>query len=284
MAEYDELIGELEPDDGPPPAHSRVVFSNLRRGSAVSVPAAGLWVKYVARGAVAHDFGRRTYVVRGGEFLLSPEWVGSEVEVRRGEEGSTVGLCLFLAAPQVCERNRAEEPLVFPARCSSLGRALEAEAIRIMRFGLDRRERAGALLKLVTGELETVLDEAAGQLEALPALKRSTRHELLRKLHAARGYLHDVTDRAVPLEELAREAGMSRFELLRHFKLCFGAPPGAYHRQLRLNHAGDAMRAGGLSSTDAAHRYGFAGPSSLSHAHRRAFGRSPSKRAAVLTN
>jgi AraC-like DNA-binding protein len=277
VAEYDELIGDLAPDDVPPPPHSRVVFSNLRRGSAVSVPAAGLWIKYVARGAVSHDFGRRTHVVRGGEFLVSPEWVGSEVEVRRGEEGSTVGLCLFLARPHVRERNSAEEPLIFPARCSRLGQALEAEAVRIMRSGLDRRQGAGGLLQLVSSELEGLLDEAAGQLDALPALKRSTRHELLRKLHAARGYLHAVTDRAVPLEELAREAGMSRFELLRQFKLCFGDPPGAYHRQLRLTLAADAMRGGGLSSTEAADRYGFAGPSSLSHAHRRAFGRPPSR-------
>jgi AraC family transcriptional regulator len=68
---------------------------------------------------------------------------------------------------------------------------------------------------------------------------------------------------------------MSRFQLLRYFRDCFGAPPATYHRQLRLRLAREAVERSGLSWADAAHRFGFSDGSSLSHAFRRTFGEAP---------
>lgn len=119
------------------------------------------------------------------------------------------------------------------------------------------------------------MEDVARELDSLGHLKKSTRYENLRRLGVARGYLHDVTDRPVELAELATVAGISRFQLLRHFRDCYGAPPGAYHRHLRLQLAKQAVDDGHLSCAQAAHRFGFADSSSFSHAYRRAFGRAP---------
>jgi imidazolonepropionase-like amidohydrolase/phosphohistidine phosphatase SixA len=73
VSPYGQLIGELDARHGVrSPTASRAVFSDLVRGSAVSQPADGIWLKYVARGAVAHTFAGRTYLARAGEFLFQP--------------------------------------------------------------------------------------------------------------------------------------------------------------------------------------------------------------------
>jgi AraC-like DNA-binding protein len=166
-------------------------------------------------------------------------------------------------------------PLIFSAECSPLGRLLRARHKAMVRPAADRPALAGALLGAVEAQLEPLMAETLQALDALPALKRSTRYESLRRLNLARGYLHAVTDRAVDLPELAVHAGMSRFQLLRYFRDCFGAPPASYHRQLRLRLAREAVERGGLSWSDAAHRFGFSDGSSLSHAFRRTFGQAP---------
>jgi AraC-like DNA-binding protein/quercetin dioxygenase-like cupin family protein len=272
---YGELIGELETRHGLAAASaSRAVFSDLVKGTAQSHAADGVWIKYVARGSVAHTFGARTHVVRAGEFLFAPEKLTSDVEVRTGSEGSTVGVCLFVAS-EAAPQADAEEPIVFSAACSGLGRLLAAETVRMMRVSHDRSARGAALVKRIEGDLEDFLLDVSQGFAALPDMKSSTRHETLRRLERARGYLHATLDRAAPLAELAQAAGLSRFQLLRQFKQVYGDAPGAYHRKLRLQKAADAVRRDGAPLKLAAEQHGFASASSFSHAWRRTFGQAP---------
>ena len=277
MPPYAQLIGDLEAKHGVrSPTVSRAVFSDLVRGAAVSQPADGIWLKYVARGAVAHTFAGRTYLARAGEFLFAPEGLASGVEVRPGAEPSTIGLCVFVAtgAPRI-SGSTVEEPVIFPARCSELGALLARETERMHRISHDREQRAAKLAMAVERNLELFLETTSRQLAALGDRKSSTRHETLRRLQRARAHLHGVMDRSVTLQELAQAAGLSRFHLLRQFKLVFGEPPGAYHRKLRLERAAQAVRRGGEAITVAAQGHGFADASSFSHAYRRAFGAAP---------
>ncbi len=268
---YDELSGTLAtPTTRAPGAGDRVVFSDLKRGTARTT-GHSFSVKYVARGQVRHHVGRRTFVVGAGQFICMPEGVDSELEIGRADDASMVGVCLFLgggAAPGPV----LEEPVVFPAACSSLGRLLAREVVDFQGSSLRRADRAGALLRRVGGDLETLLEDTARSLASLTAAKPATRYEGLRRLNLARGHLHAITDRPVELGELARVAGLSRFQLLRDFSASFGAPPITYHRCVRLRLAKQAIDAGALDCSQAAHRHGFADASSLSHAYRRAFG------------
>ena len=267
---FSELLGELSPGhQRQPPDGSFVVYSDLVRGATQGGSLPGPILKYVADGTVHHRFGQRTYSVRAGEWLFVPPGHSSEMEVRGGDGGSSVGLCVFFYEPGQVAANPIERPVVFQAQCSALGRLLDAEIGGFRHGGPGRTQRAQSLIDTAHRHLEVLLEDAAAQLDALQAVKSSTRYELLRRLERARGHLHAVEDRRVTLDELAAVAGLSRFHLLRHFRACYGAAPGAYHRKLRVDLARAAVDRRRLSLRDAAHRYGFADASTLAKARRR---------------
>lgn len=62
------------------------------------------------------------------------------------------------------------------------------------------------------------------------------------KLERARECLHDGDEGWVDLETLAREAGVSRFHLLRSFKERYGMPPHAYQVGVRIARAQHLLR------------------------------------------
>jgi AraC-like DNA-binding protein len=63
-----------------------------------------------------------------------------------------------------------------------------------------------------------------------------------RNLERARECLHDGDEDWVDLETLAREAGLSRFHLLRSFKERYGMPPHAYQVGVRIAKAQHMLR------------------------------------------
>lgn len=254
----------------------RVVLSNLSRGSGEShaQPCPGL--KYVASGVEVYRYGGKTYPVSAGQFLYVPELHPGDVEIGRSDSPSALGLCVYLpAADFVAGRNTVDSPMIFPAACSALGRLLSETTRQMLRSGPKRAQVAESMLQQVAQHIEPLMEETCRIIDTIAALKPSTRYETLRRLNIARAYLHAVTDRPVELAELAKVASISRFQLLRSFRDAFGAPPAAYHRNLRLKLAKDEIDRKLLSCSEAAHRFGFADCSSFSHAYRRVFGEAP---------
>jgi AraC-like DNA-binding protein len=80
----------------------------------------------------------------------------------------------------------------------------------------------------------------------------------------------------VTLVELAREAGMSRYQLIRGFKRELGLPPHAYLLQRRLALARRLVRAG-RELAEAAMAAGFFDQSHLSRCFVRQFGVPPKR-------
>lgn len=255
----------------------RVVISNLSRGSAEAGAQHSLGLKYVAAGLEIYRYGGRTYPVPAGHFLLVPERHGGEVEIGRSDSSTALGLCICLprtadAAPLP---GPLDAPMIFPAACSEVGRLMAATVSEMARNRTRRPLMAEALLARISADVEPLLEESLRIIDGIDALKPSTRLETFRRLTVARGYLHAVTDRAVELAELAKVAGISRFQLLRNFRDAFGAPPAAYHRTLRLQLAKADLDRRLATCSEAAQRYGFADCSSFSHAYRRTFGEAP---------
>jgi AraC-like DNA-binding protein len=275
---YDELNGHMHCRDVTEfgRVEGKVVLSDVTHGSHAGTRMHGTGIKYVAHGTEHYTIGGRNYAVHAGQFLCMSQSLEYHGEVKRGGERA-LGICMFVPADNVGGQGSDlfEVPLVFSADCSALGRLLRVRHKAMVQPAADRPALAGNLLAAVEAQLEPLMVETLSALDALPGLKKATRYESLRRLNRARGYLHDVTDRAVDLPELATYAGMSRFQLLRYFRDCFGAPPATYHRQLRLRLAREAVERSGLSWADAAHRFGFSDGSSLSHAFRRTFGEAP---------
>ena len=276
---FDLLSGVLSPNSqvslGP---GGGVVLSSLSGGAAESRAQRGLSIKYVASGTEVYRYGGRPYAVGANQFLIVPEGIAGDVEVRRTDGASTWGLCMLLPpSPRLVTEHGLDEPMLFPAACSDLGMML-ARSLRKMKTSTQSRaELSKALVDTISGNLESCLEDATRSLDRLHALKSATRYEALRRLNVARAYLHDVPHRTVELAELANVACMSRFHLLRSFRDCFGATPAAYHRRIRLERARMEILLGSLTCAEAAQKYGFADASSLSHAHVRMFGYPPTR-------
>ena len=70
------------------------------------------------------------------------------------------------------------------------------------------------------------------------------------RLCRARDLLRDVADRPLTLEEIAREAAMSRFHFIRQFTSLFGTTPHQYRIQTRIDRAKYRLAIGHESVTD----------------------------------
>jgi AraC-like DNA-binding protein len=81
-------------------------------------------------------------------------------------------------------------------------------------------------------------------------------------------------DGPIALDELARAAGLSRFQAVRHFKAKFGLPPHAYLRHVRIRHAHMLIRRGG-GLADVAAAAGFADQAHMTRAFRQTVGYTP---------
>ncbi|WP_454850016.1 AraC family transcriptional regulator [Rhizobium binxianense] len=93
-------------------------------------------------------------------------------------------------------------------------------------------------------------------------------------IRAARALIDDDPLAAVSLADLAREAGLSRFQVLRGFARATGLTPHAYLVQSRINIA-RRLIAGGMPLAEAALASGFADQSHMTRVFTRKYGFSP---------
>jgi len=117
--------------------------------------------------------------------------------------------------------------------------------------------------------------EVKAQFLRVPAAKPSTQQELFRRLQIAREYLHESVGRRISLEEISREACISRYHLHRAFRRVFRLTPHAYVTALRLNRARSLLQSG-RPVTDVAMDIGFTSVSAFTRLFRSRFGVSPS--------
>jgi len=88
--------------------------------------------------------------------------------------------------------------------------------------------------------------------------------------HIKRGF-----DRPLPVDDLARLAGMSPSSFHHHFKQVTTLSPLQYQKQLRLQEARRLLVADGASAAEVGFRVGYESPSQFSREYARFFGRPP---------
>lgn len=128
---------------------------------------------------------------------------------------------------------------------------------------------------ILSKSLISLYREITAQVTRVPAAKASTREELFRRLQVAREYLHSNGDRRISLEEVARQACISRYHLHRAFTRVFRQTPHAYVTALRLARA-HLLLEGGRAVTDVAMDVGFTSLSAFTRLFRSRYGCPPS--------
>lgn len=113
----------------------------------------------------------------------------------------------------------------------------------------------------------------AGAAERTGALKANTRKLLLARLERAREILHDGDE--VSLDALAREAGLSKFHLLRLFKAVHGMTPSGYATAQRMERAKAMLKGTSLTAAAIAQAIGYESDSAFLRAFRRHTGTTP---------
>jgi AraC-like DNA-binding protein len=106
-------------------------------------------------------------------------------------------------------------------------------------------------------------------------MHRIVREELFRRLCRARDAIHDRSDEALTLDDLARTAGLSRFHFLRSFRAMFSATPHEYLTRVRLQRARQLLLEERASVTEVCFEVGFQSLGSFSALFRRRMGEAP---------
>jgi AraC-like DNA-binding protein len=111
-------------------------------------------------------------------------------------------------------------------------------------------------------------------IEAGAAVEVARSGFAMETLNAVRDYMRDHLDEQISTATLSRFSGLTECHLIRAFHREFGLPPHAYHMQLRLAQACEALESG-LSVSTVAYECGFADQSHLSRKFKDAYGITP---------
>jgi AraC-like DNA-binding protein len=252
---------------------------------------------FVAEGrAFVRQPDAETMELQPGELVLFPQ--GSEHEVAHSPRGKAIPLEAFLArrdgvvdpGPKavtlICGQFNMDQHLALPAL-----RALpQAVALQV-----GRKPGSSPLsdtLGLLRSEVETpnfgnqiVVRNLLSSLfiyfmrtwadNASPATKDW--FSAVRSTHTARALarIHEAPERAWTLEDLAREAGLSRAAFARNFSASVGEPPHSYLTRWRMGIAAQLLEETDLRLSEIASRVGYCSEFSFSRAFKLARGVSP---------
>jgi AraC family transcriptional regulator len=97
-----------------------------------------------------------------------------------------------------------------------------------------------------------------------PALKSSTREEVLRRMLIVSDYIHTHLNEDLSLEQLANVGCFSKFHFLRLFKIAFNKTPYQFINEERVRMGRQMIERTRISINEIAHSLGFMNPSSFS--------------------
>lgn len=243
-------------------------------------------LKWMVRGRASYSVGRQRHILDGDRLLLLAPCHPYEVTV--DEPGGAESFCLFiphavaasmwaavsrssaelLDAPDA--RDLPEFPDVVVGGWGDLVNRMRAlrEALRTDTASVDRAQ----LLFLDALHLIRALRDGGARL---PAIRSTTRDELVRRLQRARDYIDARLPEVRPLREIARVACLSPFHLQRCFAITFGESPAVYASRRRLERAADLIATTRRPVVEIAADVGFSSQTAFTRSFRRWRGVSP---------
>lgn len=274
------------------PRLSAVVASGRAGDYHVDDYATTFSLKSVARGRADYRTVRSCYLLEPDRFVLlnHGQRYGMDIDAR----DRTETLCLFF------EPGFLED--VARARRTPAARLLDGEggaggpsfgvierlhlktgalAVELAALAGATPLRAGGWLEdrvyACAAEIVRLDDLTHREMESLPALRRSTRAELYRRLHHARDFLESCFAEPLTVASVARVACMSPYHFQRMFKSAWGVTPMAYLQARRLAVARRLLAETSTEVTQVALAVGFESPGSFSALFRRRTGVTPTE-------
>jgi len=251
-----------------------------------------LSIKAVLAGSVAWETGDRRFVVRENSYLVLNQDQPYSFEIDSATPSTT--LSVFFRRGCVEDVYRAmtlPDPILLdsldeaPAGSLMFRQHLEPEpsgvleAIRALhdcqlRGHVSPGASEEAFLRIAS-ILVSEYPNAEESARRLPAVRASTRGELLRRVLRGRDCLLSRMDESVSLADAAAAACMSPYHFLRTFRAVFRTTPHRFLTAQRLARAKTLLRDGNHSVTDVCFDSGFQSVGSFSSLFRRHFGISP---------
>jgi len=251
----------------------------------------GLSIKLGHIGEEHYFIDKVQYTIRPGRFLVVNRHRSFDCYLR--SDTPVEAFCIYLSDSVVRETAAAmlksqeelldnpclaagEQPAflekVYHVRENELGNFLEIlKPLLVAGQPLD----FDALYYTLAEKLLRSQQQAERQLQGITAKRRSTREELYRRLCIARQYILEHFHKEIQLDELSREATLSKYHLLRTYKEAFGTTPYRQVLDLRLGFS-KALLAEGHTLEDIAYRLGFSDRRSFTKAFKKAHGVAPS--------
>lgn len=256
-----------------------------------SVQDSGLSIKLGHRGAEHYFFDGQQHTVRPGRYLVVNRHRAFDCFLK--SEEPIEAFCIYLSKEVVGDAASAllSSPSQWLDRPFEL---LQPEPVFLERVYRTEENELGVFLaqlrpRLVSGALmdfgtlyytlaEKLIRsqmQIEQQIQRISSTRRDTREELYRRLNIARHYIMDNFRQDISLDELAREATLSKFHLLRTYKEAFGTTPYRQVLDLRLQRAQRLLAKGWLME-DIAFDLGFSDRRSFTKAFKKLYGLAPS--------
>lgn len=115
------------------------------------------------------------------------------------------------------------------------------------------------LAHLIAREKATTLKE-----QSIPALKKQSREELLKRVFIARDYIYAFYNQPITLDEIASACCLSKFHFLKMFTAAFGKTPHQFITTLRIQRAKSLLENSEIDVHRVAEKVGFNNSSSFS--------------------
>ena len=232
----------------------------------------------VLRGSKQVALGEEVHLVGAGQALLvSVEVpVTADMTASEAEPYLAVAVDLDLALmDEIAEHAGGVETVQQSGRAITVMADLDARLLDCLARTValaSRPQEAAVLLPCLRRELHYLL--LLGSLgPALRAMARPGGHHC--RIGRAVALLRCAFNEPLPVDRLARAAGMSTSAFHHHFKAVTRFSPRQYQKQLRLLEARRLMRMHGASARDAAFQVGYASAQQFTRDHARHFGAPP---------
>jgi AraC-like DNA-binding protein len=251
-----------------------------------------LSIKSFYNGQALYEVGRGRFAVDENSYLILNH--GQPYSITIDSASPMESFCIFFASGFAEEVDRSlstptgrllDEPLAFSIASINFFEktyphdSILSPPLRQLRALLaQRKDEPGWIqeqLHKIMQRLLRIHRQICKEVEALDAVRASTREELYRRLHRAKDYAHAMFDQPVTLDDMAQIACLSPNHFLRTFRQIFRQSPHQYLTALRLERAKKLLAGTALSVTEVCFAVGFASLGSFSWLFRRRFGISP---------